>query len=73
MNTLKKYDNLEFSQMSDTSLREVMFENYIQFEHVTILAMDRYKTHYIFEYHHQFPQKDAKTQALFTFLNSFNQ
>jgi len=71
--TLKEFKNIEFVIMSDSKLKEVTIDNYIQFEHVTLVAIDRFKTHYVYEYHPQFPQKEAKTKALFAFLDRFNQ
>jgi len=73
LDTLKKFNNIEFSQISDTTFRAITLDNHIQFEHVTLLVMDKYKTHYIFEYHPSFPQKEAKTEALFAFLDRFDQ
>ncbi len=73
MDTLKKFKDIDFIELSDSNLEEVMTNNHVQFEHVTLVAIDRYKTHYVYEYHPQFPQKKAKTQALFTFLDTFNQ
>ncbi|MFA5667723.1 MAG: hypothetical protein WC967_00635 [Balneolaceae bacterium] len=53
---------------TDDELESVLVENHFQFEHVTLIALDRYTTHYVYEYHPTFPLKNAKTDALLTFL-----
>ena len=68
MDTLKNISGYEFIKRVDINLEDVMLSNYIQFEHVTLIVLDRYKTHYIYEYHPSFPLKKAKTEALLTFL-----
>tara|TARA_R110002126_G_scaffold385_1_gene2569 strand:+ start:11464 stop:11685 length:222 start_codon:yes stop_codon:yes gene_type:complete len=68
MDTLLKLDGFEFIKLDDSNLEDAMISNYIQFEHVTLVAIDRYKTHYIYEYHPTFPLKEAKTKAFLTFL-----
>jgi len=53
---------------TDDELENIFVDNHFQFEHVTLIALDRYKTHYVYEYHPTFPLKKAKTEALLTFL-----
>ncbi len=69
---LKHFQNIEYVELDDAQLKNVMAEHHIQLEHVTLIAMDRYKTYYVYEYHPQFPQKQAKTEAFLTFLDEFN-
>lgn len=58
----------EVTAKADDELENIFVDNHFQFEHVTLIALDRYKTHYIYEYHPTFPLKKAKTKALLTFL-----
>ena len=58
----------EVTVKTDDELENIFVDNHFQFEHVTLIALDRYKTHYVYEYHPTFPLKKAKTEALLTFL-----
>lgn len=56
----------------DDELKSFFIDNHFQFEHVTLIAFDRYATHYVYEYHPNFPFKKAKTEAFLTFLKQSN-
>ncbi len=63
-------DHIKWEVMSrtDTNLHDIFKSNHFQFEHITLVALDRYNVHYVYEYHPTFPFKESKTNALFTFL-----
>lgn len=69
---LESIKGIEVMTQYEKDFKDILIENHIRFEHVTVLALDRYKIHYVYEYHPVFPFKKAKTQALLSFLDEFS-